>query len=555
DIEHEVLVPAIIASTVAHGLFMVSGAPALFLVPPVAFRSGLELLPYTALGAVLAVGAWAFVTAHRQVRARIGQSSRYPHWLRPALGGLGVGLIGVLFPAVLGRGYGIIELALSADGAAGMLLALALAKLAATALTVGSGGAGGLFAPSLVIGGALGGLVGQLASHALPDLGIAPASFVVVGMAGFFAAVSNAPLSTVIMVSELSGSYRLVVPTLWVCTLTWLLARKVSLFDAQVPTRVDAPFRLADMMGAVLHRMTVRDALGDAPEPPVTVPPNLPLRDLVELFAHTPQAVFPILDANGRMQGVVDGRLLRRTLAERGVDTLLIANDFESDATLLRADASLYDAITAMTTSGYDELPVVQADGTLLGILSRRQVVNAYHRRMLDRATPEEPTPPDAGDEGVDLAAAIQRGGVLHDVPGATPDAVLAAMVERARLGPGCDAVKLLQLLRDRESLMSTGVGEGLALPHPHAQVLPGIDKPRVVIGLLAEPVDWQAFDGAPVDTVCLLLGPSGDVHLELLGALARALHDPALRTLLKQRADGAAIIERIQALEPAHAP
>ncbi len=559
DIEHEVLVPAIIASTVAHGLFKVAGAPHLFVVPSVRFDSGLELLPYTALGVALSAAAVLFVLGYRRLRTRL-RGSTVPRWLRPALGGLGVGVVGVVFPAVLGRGYGIIELALSPLTPALLLLGLAIAKAGATIFTVGSGGAGGLFAPSLVIGGALGGLIGRAAAELLPGLAIEPTGFVVVGMAGFFAAVSNAPLSTVIMVSELSGSYALVVPALWVCTLSWLLARKLSLFDAQVATRVDAPFRLADMMGAVLHRMTVREALGDPPPAPTTVPPNLPLRELVARFAHSPQAVFPILDGAGRLQGVVDGRLLRRTLAEQGVDTLLIANDFQGPAVTVPAGASLHDAITAMSNTGFDELPVVETDGRLVGILSRRQVVNAYHRRMLDRA-PGDGTPAPEGypsDEqtlSVDLAAAVARGGVLPDVAAQSPDGVMAELVARADLAAGCDRGELLSLLRAREALMSTGVGDGIALPHPHAEHLTGVDAPRVIIGLLREPVAWAAPDGQPVDTVCVLLCPSGDVHLELLGALARALHDPTLRALLRAHAPSAEILARISALEPAHAP
>lgn len=554
DIEHEVLVPAIIAATVAQGVFgAVRGWTPLIALPPIEFAHGLQLVPYLVLAMVLAAGAVAFMALYRVVQRRARRSA-LPLWSRPAIGGLGVGLIGVLAPAALGSGYRIVDLAIAGQIGVGLLLLLAVAKSATTALTAGTGGSGGLFGPSLVIGGALGGAVGWVAAEVAPGLEIAPAAFVVVGMAGFFSAVANAPLSTVIMVCELVGSYQLIVPALWVCTLAWLMTRGETLFGDQVESRLDAPFRLGDMMGAVLHRVKVREARPTPAGEVVTVPADMPLRTLVDRFARSGQAVFPIVDGAGRIEGVVDGRQLRRTLGESGVDTVFIAEDFQSPALVIAPDDTLYTAINRMSGSGFDDLVVVDdADPRrLVGLLSRRQVINAYHRRMLARAgepgqSPSEPGP--AVEVPIDLGAAIERGGIFGDIAGRTPDAVVVELIARADLPLACDRDGLLGLLRHRESLGSTGVGDGIALPHPHAQALPGIEAPRVVVGLLDTPIDWAAYDGQPVDTVCVLLCPSGEVHLRLLGLLARALHDPVLRGMLRARAERARIIERVRAV------
>lgn len=556
DIEHEVLVPAIIASTVAHGAFgVIRGWSPLVALPSVDFAHGLQLVAYLVLALVVAVGATGFMALYKAVRRRM-RTTTLPLWSRPAMGGLLVGLVGVAVPAALGSGYRIVDLAVAGQVGVGLLLVLAVAKSVTTALTAGSGGSGGLFAPSLVIGGALGGVVGTLAADLAPGLEITPAAFVVVGMAGFFSAVANAPLSTVIMVSELVGSYRLIVPALWVCTLAWLLTRGESLFSEQVDSRLDAPFRLGDMMGAVLHRLRVRDAEPTPAAEVVTVPADMPLRSLVDRFAHSGQAVFPIVDGSGRLGGVVDGRQLRRTLGESGVDTVLIAQDFQSPALVVHPEDTLYVAIGRMTGSGFDDLVVVdRADPhRLVGLLSRRQVINAYHRRMLlqaEGAGEEAVGDVEAVDDtdDIDLGSAIERGGIFTRIDARAPDAIVQALIERAALPAACDRAALLQLLRDREALGSTGVGDGIALPHPHAQALPGIERPWVVMGLLDEPVDWHAYDGQPVDTVCVLLCPSGDVHLRLLGSLARALHDPVLRSMLRERADRKAIIERVRAI------
>ncbi len=555
DIEHEVLVPGIIASTIAYAVYgAIRGWEPIFDLPPVEFDSALKLIPFIILAVVLSGAVIGFSWFYHFVKRHLGHSAAIPLWLRPAVGGLFVGAIGLFVPAALGHNYGIVQVAL--DGRAGilLLLVLAAAKAWCTVFTSGSGGAAGLFAPSLVIGGAIGGAVGQLTDLLWPSLDVHPAAFVVVGMAGFFAAVEKAPLATVIMVSEVVGNYRLIVPALWVCVLTWLLTRRANIYREQVPTRMDAPSRLSDMMGAVLHRITVKEAMDPLKPIPVTVPPEMPLRDLVRRFAVTAQGVFPIVSPDsGRLLGVVDGHQLRRTVGETGMDKLLIANDFQAPAMTITPADTLYDAISRMTASGFDELVVVAPDDErrLEGILSRREVVSAYHSRMLATAPSDGSVLTRGGGvEDPDLVEAIKRGGIVSGIRATSPRVALEILIGRANLPPGVDHSVLLSQLLDRESLGSTGVGDGVALPHPHADDLGSIIEPRVVIGLLKDVVDWGAYDGKPIDTVCMLLCPSGELHLALLGQLARALTDPTLRKLLRQRAPRKQILDQFRAVK-----
>lgn len=564
DLEHEVLVPSIIASTVAYAVYgAVHGWDPIWRIPPVGFHGILELVPYLALAIVVALAGRLFIALEHGIHRRLGQAQGIPLWLRPAVGGLGVGLIGLWIPQATGVGYGIAQTAI--DGSVGVLtlLALAGAKMVTSTLTAGSGGSGGLFAPSLVIGAALGGVVAGATRQIAPGLAIDPAAFAIVGMAGFFANVINAPLSTVIMVSELAGTYRLLVPTLWVCVIAWLLNRRSSLYPEQPPSRLDAPGHLADMMGAVLRRITVRDAMDPRRPPPVTVSPETPLRELVYHFAHTQQGVFPISDPRtGRMTGVVDGRELRRVLGEVGIDELLIARDFQVPATTAHPGESLRDVVGRMTASGYDEVLIVDEHdpGKLIGILSRREIVNAYHRKMLETAPEsveaEAAVESRAGDaeaaaDLANLAAALERGGVLRGLRADTREEALAAIVGQADFPPEADRRRLLEMLLERESLGSTHIGDGVALPHPQTDELPGLREPRLVIALLTRPVPWgDAPDADPVDTVCMLIAPSGPVHLALLGALARALSDATLRELLQRRASARALLDRLTALQ-----
>ncbi len=573
DIEHEVLVPAIIASTVAYGVFgAVHGWEPVWLIPPVGFDSVVELLPYTLLAIVCASVGAVFVLMYREVRRRLGTVGSLPIWVRPALGGLGVGVVGLVIPQALGASYGIAQIAIDASLGVGGLLVLAAAKMLTSALTAGSGGSGGLFLPCLVIGAALGGAVGQLfAGGVIPGLTVQPAAFAVVGMAGFFSTVISAPLSTVIMVSEIAGDYRLLVPTLWVCVIAWFLNRHVHLFSEQVRTRLDAPGHLADMMDAVLRRITVREALNPERGAPMTVPPHMPLRELVRHFASTAQEVFPIVEpASGRVHGVVDGRELRRTVGEVGIDDVLIAQDFQAPAVIARPSETLYDAVSRMTASGYDAVVVVGEDDErdLVALLPRRDVISAYHRRMLERAPSRmpasyggarpqsEPAPtPQPAPGPPDLYEAIRLGGVLHGVAADCADAALAEIIARAELPPSCDRDQLARLVVERERLSSTNIGDGIALPHPQTEELDGLTEPRVVLALLRRPIPWDSSDAPPVETVCMLLAPSGSAHLSLLGSLARCLTDPALRRLLHNRAARKHVLARVREVVGARRP
>ncbi len=543
EIEDRILVPAILTSTVAYCVYglMVGWSPIL-VVPTDGFDSVVHLLPYTALAVVLGGGAIAFSVAIRWTHKHLGEARRIPGWLRPALGGLGVGVLGLFIPSALGMGYGLGQAALDGHLGVGLLLLLAGAKLVATTLTVGSGGSGGKLSPSLVMGAALGSAVGVATQHFFPSLGVSPGAFALVGMAGFFAAASNTPISTVFMVSEIAGSYRLLVPSVWVCAIAWLIARGYGLFPAQVPRKLDAPPQLSELMAAVLRRIRVQDAIASDAPPVVTVAPSTPMRELLTHFASSTQSVFPILDeATGRLEGVVDGRDLRRRIAERGrVDDLLIAHDFLSPAVSVTLTETLYDAFARMTVGEQttEELLVIDDHESrrLVGLLSRRQIIKTYYERMLDTggriqlsAAPPSPTRP--AEEGLELlATAIGQGDIVRGIRAATPEDALAEIIARSALPAGLDAAEVVRALLARERLGSTAVGEGIALPHPGPGELGLPEAPVVLLAALSRPLAWDAPDALPVELVGVILCGNQTVHLDLLGALARALSRPEIR-------------------------
>ncbi|HEY6865712.1 MAG TPA: PTS sugar transporter subunit IIA [Candidatus Eisenbacteria bacterium] len=150
------------------------------------------------------------------------------------------------------------------------------------------------------------------------------------------------------------------------------------------------------------------------------------------------------------------------------------------------------------------------------------------------------------------LAAALERGGVYAGVRGERREQVLAAVSDLPGVPPSVNRALLGQLLIGREALASTAVGDGIAIPHPRDPLVVGVDEPVVLLCFLERPVEFGAMDGEPVRVLFTLLAPSVRQHLQMLAKLAFALHDPGLRSLLKEAAPAAAILARVRALESA---
>jgi len=394
DLEVEVLIPSVICSIVAYAVFALwSGWQPLFTTPAFTFSNPLELGPYLVLALAVAGGAILYVRVFYGLRDAF-HGLRIPRMLKPALGGLGVGVIAFFLPEAIGTGYGLLQQAIDGRAGVGLLLAVAGLKILATGLSIGSGGSGGVFGPAVVIGGALGGGVGLLLQQVLPGLGLQPGAFALVGMAGFFAAAANTPISTIIMVSEMTGNYQLLVPSMWVCFLAYMLCRRHQLYEHQVPNRFQAPSHLGDMLEAVLRRIPVARVLATrATTQAWEVRPGTDLHTLSELFARSGYSSFPVVDEAGRLQSMVHGRELRTALADHAPDQLVVAADLAHPPLTITPGDDLFLAIRRMTAQRTDELIVVDAGEPTrpLGLISRGDVVSAYHDALVQARDSQAP--------------------------------------------------------------------------------------------------------------------------------------------------------------------
>jgi CIC family chloride channel protein len=402
--EATALLPCLASSIIAYSTFALFITPKpIFLVPALTFRGFGELPQFAVLAVVCAGLGWLYVRAFYGIRDYVFHPLPIPRHLKPALGGLLLGLLALAFPQLMTGGYGWVqwgaigmppqamfeatagtrfltsEFAKPQFGLA-MLLALAVLKTLATGLTISSGGSGGVFGPSIFIGGMIGGAVGQAFQLAFPSLNVNPTAFALVGMGGFFAGVSKTPLTSIVMVCEMSGSYSLLVPLMLVCGLNVGLSRHWTLYEEQVPSPVDSPAHQGDFVVDVLERLKVGQVKVRSHGLEI-VPEATPFAEIVRRVAQSAETLFPVVDAQGQLTGIFTLRDIRLALLGSEWGPLVLADDLATrPVRSVTPDDDLHTALKRMTELNSDELPVVARDdpGRLLGLLGRRELVAAY---------------------------------------------------------------------------------------------------------------------------------------------------------------------------------
>jgi len=403
DLESDAIVPAAISSTVAYSVFCLWLPPDLRFLPlfgkPTIYEIGspLELLPYGAMAIVLTLAGVLYIRTFYGVHKLFKRIPLPPH-IKPMIGAALTGLVGLgVYQAfgsnpdalsVLGSGYGTLQKSLGDDMsvAVPLLITIALVKIVTTSLTISSGGSGGVFGPSMVIGGCLGSAMGQIFHEMWPDLVRQPQAFAVVGMAGFFSGCARAPLSTVLMVSEMTGGYALLLPTLWVSTITFLLGSRWTLYEKQVPTRLDSPAHRGDFFVDVLEGIHVEDVYRKDRRLRL-IHEGTTLEGIVHALAESTQRYFPVVDDDGCMIGIFSSEDVRGYLYDDTIWKIANARDvMKSRVVTVQASDDLNTALGKFTSLNVDELPVVDPEnnGKLLGVLRRKEVIAAYNRRRLE---------------------------------------------------------------------------------------------------------------------------------------------------------------------------
>ncbi len=446
EVESEVLLPATVSSIIAYTVYSFRfGWDHIFTnVEQHGFSNPLELIPYSLEALVLAFAALIFVKSFYGARNIFAKWS-IPVYLKPVIGGLITGIVALLLIEltgdrkfvidVLGGGYGILQEIFQNGLLNVSLLILALVavgKIITTSFTIGSGGSAGVFGPSMVIGGTVGAATGYILQLIFPGIPIHPSTFAIVGMAGFFSAAANTPLSTIIMVSELTGNYSLLLPSMWVCTLAYLVARRWSIYQSQVPGKLYSQAHFGEYSYDIFETTLVDDAYKKERNY-VTIPSTASLDEIVKRVANIRQHIFPVTDTDGHLVGSFTTQDLTQALMETG-GTPRTAIDIMSGAWLrVMPRETMRKAQQIMMDNQIEELLVVDAHelpAKTLGIVTTADLLTAYNSKFAQmkfgNAKPEATLPEDTSVLGrITLNDVLER-----DLITITPEATLGELVK-----------------------------------------------------------------------------------------------------------------------------
>ncbi|WP_297056049.1 chloride channel protein [Thermosulfurimonas sp.] len=385
EFEAQALIYCIFSAGVAYLLsgFIVGWQPLFRMPAELAIPSLEQYFGFLVLGILAGVIGTIIPLVFHSI-SRFFERLPLPLYVTAALGGLLVGLLGLVLPQVLGIGYGWLQKAIDGELPGKLMLLVCLVKILAFSITIGSGGSGGDFAPSLVVGGMLGGFVAYLFNQP-------PAPYVVIGMASVFGAAARAPIANIFIVLEITGAFGLMpaaalsvmVAYFVQITLSSPLPVK-SLYESQVPNRVHSPAHRGEFFTDILEDIKVKDIF--RPEKVyAVVPEDMTLRQFVTLFGRTEQQYFPVVDSEGFLSGIFSINDVRPYLFNEDLwDVIIIRDIARRDVITTHPEEDINTVLRKFTIRNIDQLPVVKSDDPriFLGMISRREVINFYNQRL-----------------------------------------------------------------------------------------------------------------------------------------------------------------------------
>lgn len=374
DLEVEAIIPALIASIVGYTVFgtYFGFVPVFGNHPELALGSPVELLYYAALGVLSGVGGLVYARSFYGF-TRIFHGLGIPVWVKPAVGGLAVGLMGLMLPQVLHMGYGWVQLGMSSDTLLALplwiVVILPLAKIVATSLSIGSGGSGGIFAPGMVVGGMLGASFWRLGRGLLPHMPQQPTAFVIIGMMALFGGIAHAPLAVMLMVAEMTGNLSLLAPAMIAVAVSTALVGDETIYRSQLRDRSSSSFHRVRLSFPMLSALLVRDAM-TAPGP--VLAPEAPVGAAGTSARETGVIVV-------RRDGEVVGVITQDRMAEvRQPGAAVPARDLMTDEPIcLGPEDTLDKALGRLVDAGLSWAPVMQGR-QLLGRVTVRNILHTY---------------------------------------------------------------------------------------------------------------------------------------------------------------------------------
>ncbi len=377
--------PIIIASvigTVTGRAF--EGNEITFQVPFHQLVSYTEIIFYMMLGLLCAVVSRGFTLFYFQVKQFFTKTLTIPTLMKPALGGLLVGLISIQIPEVLGNGYEAMEKALTGNMFWGLALALVFLKILSTSLTLGSGGLGGIFAPSLFMGAMVGVTFGAGVHWLFPGITATPETYAVVGMGAVAAAVMQAPLTIILMLFELTNDYTLILPIMVACILSAFAYRAIAKHSIYVQYLLNEGINIKHGREvSILDAIKVKAVMN---REITTIPEEMPFKKILETVSYSKNFYFPVVNREGDMTSIISFNDIREMFFVEGLEDLVVAGELATKKVLfLKPDQNLNEAMELFARLDVDQLPVVTGEDSrkVIGMLNRGDMVAAYNREVL----------------------------------------------------------------------------------------------------------------------------------------------------------------------------
>jgi CIC family chloride channel protein len=340
---------------------------------------------YTLLGIIAGIVAVLFVEALYESED-IFDKSPLPPYLRPALGGLLIGIILLLFPHVFGVGYGTINLALVGKLSWYLLFLLIIIKILATSLILGSGASGGIFAPSLFIGAMTGGAFGYFIHYFFPEITAPTGAYALVGMGAVVAGTTHGPITAILIIFELTGDYKIILPLMVSCVISTFITTSLkegSIYTIKLKRRGLDIYRGLEQI--ILKTFKVKDVMREEIQ---FILEKAKFDEIIETFSKSRHSYLLVTNDQGELTGVISFHDVRKFITSRDESSFLRAKDIATKniVSLIPAD-TLQTALRKISMLGVSQLPVV-AEGNskkVLGIVTSKDIITFYERQLVSR--------------------------------------------------------------------------------------------------------------------------------------------------------------------------
>ena len=379
--------PIVISSVVATAVSQayLGNTPA-FIVPVYELVSAWEFPMYLFLGLFCALVGVTFTRTLYRIEDLFDEI-KFPEYLKGIIGGLFLGVASLAFPQILGVGYGAINLALMQKMAWWILLVLVPAKILATSITIGAGGSGGIFAPSLFLGSMAGGFFGAVVHHLFPGITASPGAYSIVGMAAVVSATTHGPLSAILILFEMTGDYKIILPLMLSCIVSVIASGQLlrdSIYTLKLARR-GVNIREGKEVN-ILKSMRVKDVMNTQIE---TIAEALPLQQMSEVISKSKFNSFPVLNAQNQLTGILSFNDYSEAIFNEHLKDIVVAKDLATtDLVTISLNDNLYTALEKISLKDFAVLPVVADDDPtrLEGLISRRDIIGAYNKAVLKKS-------------------------------------------------------------------------------------------------------------------------------------------------------------------------